>query len=103
MQWLGMLLVCMGKARFGGIIWGEVVMIYAQKFPISMSTFQKGVHCTKALHPLTCAVRGALQHPQWSTDVVSYAVGGVQQQEQRGHTMTEIGALLPFCLGNFGT
>ena len=31
-----MLLVCMGKTRFGGIIWGEVVMMHAQKFPISM-------------------------------------------------------------------
>ena len=31
-----MLFVCMGKARFGGIIWGEVVMMHAQKFPISM-------------------------------------------------------------------
>ena len=31
-----MLLVCMGKTRFGGIIWGEVVMMHAQKFPILM-------------------------------------------------------------------
>ena len=31
-----MLLVCLGERRFGGIIWGEVVMMYAQKFPISM-------------------------------------------------------------------
>ena len=30
-----MLLVCMGKTRFGGIIWGEVVVMHAQKFPIS--------------------------------------------------------------------
>ena len=28
-------LVCMGKARFGGITWGEVVMMHAQNFPIS--------------------------------------------------------------------
>ena len=31
-----MLLVCMGKTHFGGIIWGKVVMIHAQKIPISM-------------------------------------------------------------------
>ena len=31
-----MLLVCMGKTRFGGIIWGEVVMMHAQIFLISM-------------------------------------------------------------------
>ena len=31
-----MLLVCMSKTRFGGIIWGGVVMMHAQKFPISM-------------------------------------------------------------------
>ena len=31
-----MLLVCMGKTRFGGIIWGKVVMMHAQKFPISI-------------------------------------------------------------------
>ena len=32
----GMLLVCMGKTHLGGIIWGEVVMMHAQNFPISM-------------------------------------------------------------------
>ena len=58
-----MLLVCMGKTHFGGIIWGEVVMMHAQKFPVSMyflcipAYFRKAVHCTKALHPLTCAVQ----------------------------------------------
>ena len=31
-----MLLVCMGKTHFGRIIWGEVVIMHAQKFPISM-------------------------------------------------------------------
>ena len=31
-----MLLVCMGKTCFGGIIYGEVVMMHAQKFPLSM-------------------------------------------------------------------
>ena len=31
-----MLWVCMGKTHFGGIIWGEVVIMHAQKFPISM-------------------------------------------------------------------
>ena len=31
-----MLLVCGGKTRFGGIIWGEVVMMHAQTFSISM-------------------------------------------------------------------
>ena len=31
-----MLLVCMGKTRFGGIIWGEVVIMHAQKFSISL-------------------------------------------------------------------
>ena len=35
-----MLFVCMGKTRFGGIIWGEVEMMHAQKFPISMYFFQ---------------------------------------------------------------
>ena len=29
-------MVCMGKTRFGGTIWGEVVMMHGQKFPISM-------------------------------------------------------------------
>ena len=33
-------LVCMGKTRFGGIIWGEVVMMHAQKLPISMYFFR---------------------------------------------------------------
>ena len=57
-----MLLVCMGKTRFGGIIWGEVVMMH-KSFPFqcifsaSLPTFRKGVHCTKALHSLTHAVR----------------------------------------------
>ena len=31
-----MLLVCMGKTRFGGIVWGELVMMRTQKFHISM-------------------------------------------------------------------
>ena len=31
-----MLLVYMGKIRFGGIIWGEVVIVHAQKFAISI-------------------------------------------------------------------
>ena len=31
-----MLLVRMGKTHLGVIIWGEVVMMHAQKFPISM-------------------------------------------------------------------
>ena len=31
-----MLLLCMGKAHFGGIIWGEVVMMHAEKFSILM-------------------------------------------------------------------
>ena len=31
-----MLLVCMGKTRFGGLIGGEVVMMHAERFPISM-------------------------------------------------------------------
>ena len=35
-----MLFVCMSKTRFGGIIWGEVVMMHAQKFPISMYFFR---------------------------------------------------------------
>ena len=26
-------------------------------FSASLPTFRKGVHCTKVLHPLTCAVR----------------------------------------------
>ena len=33
-----MLFVCMGKTRFGGIIWGEVVMMHV--FPISMYFFR---------------------------------------------------------------
>ena len=35
MGWV-MLLVCMGKTHFGGITWGGVVMMHAQKLPISM-------------------------------------------------------------------
>ena len=35
-----MLFVCMGKTRFGGITWGGVVMMHAQKFPISMYFFR---------------------------------------------------------------
>ena len=34
--WVMLCWVCMGKTRFGGIIWGEMVMMRAQKFPISM-------------------------------------------------------------------
>ena len=30
------MLLCVDKTRFGGIIWGEVVMMHAQKFSISM-------------------------------------------------------------------
>ena len=62
-----MLLVSMGKTHFGGIIWGEVVMMHAQKFPISMyfsaslPIFRKGVLCTKTLHPLTRAVQCAVR------------------------------------------
>ena len=35
-----MLFVCMGKTRFGGIMCGEVVMMHAPKFPISMYFFR---------------------------------------------------------------
>jgi hypothetical protein len=51
----------MGKTSFGGIIWGEVVMMH-KSFPFqcifsaSLPAFQKGVYCTEALHPLMRAV-----------------------------------------------
>ena len=73
-RWV-MLLVCMGKTHFGGIIWGEVVMMHAQKFPISTYFLRVPAYllkgCTLSIasadargaHGARCAVRGAFQHP----------------------------------------
>ena len=70
-----MLLVCMGKTRFRGIIWGELVMMHAQKFPISMCflrvpaclpkgcTLHYSVASSDARGAVRGAVRGAFQHP----------------------------------------
>ena len=44
-------LVCMGETRFWGVIWGEVVMMHAQKFPISICFL-----CVPAYLPKGCTL-----------------------------------------------
>ena len=46
-QWLGDAIGGMGKACFGCIIWGDVAMVHAQKFPISMEFVPTDVHGTR--------------------------------------------------------